>query len=516
MSNLDAELVEAIKGKIHLNDDDDEDDDYESDRSNSSQKQPPYFNSFKLFYKMNRLTKIYKNFTVKIGRKFGQETRSNFYVRRDNKLVVTNMRQVVTGPFVCISLNERGVKMYEYDLKIRAGVNEYFIYSLFLSVISMIVPSILGIIVCCICEYQADKNYPMTPPCYPTPMASTPPNFDLWNEWMANAASYLPNLNIQETLEQVSKRLKKGMEKASVTVKSFGMTSSAYIYSMYEQSSQRWSGIKQYVPTLNVPNLTLPTMRYPPTMGQLANRMRAGMGNVFIHFREFCGSSDLTHTASIVDLEADTNAANAVGKTYIIDTFGMKQPGPGRSNYYRFLHFIKEESNKTSAMNKTNTMDTDLCDEADGSSNTTPSTSSQAAAAGQNTDYNPNPCTSQSSATSAQQQQQYQQNQMNIPLTSKLPILNINYRRSYRNGINYGDHDDLDDDDDQNDSVDDDDDNYDEPNYHSNPKSPNGAETRRFMGKNYQLTGCDEESEDSSERTSKIDPNLLKNSNQNT
>lgn len=123
------------------------------------------------------------------------------------------------------------------------------------------------------------------------------------------------------------------MEKASVTVKSLGMTSSAYIYSMYEQSSQRWSDIKQYVPNINVPNLTLPTMRYPPTMGQLANRMRMGMGNVFIHFREFCGTTDMTHTASIVDLNADTKASNAVGKTYILDQ--LKQQQTNRSNYYR-------------------------------------------------------------------------------------------------------------------------------------------------------------------------------------
>jgi hypothetical protein len=125
-----------------------------------------------------------------------------FYVRENNQLVVTNMRQAVAGPFVCISLNERGVKTYEYDIHVRTGVGEYFIYSLFISVISMIIPSIIGLIICCVCEYQADKNYPMTPPCYPTPMASTPPNFD-FNEWMSNAASYLPDFNIQETLEQV-------------------------------------------------------------------------------------------------------------------------------------------------------------------------------------------------------------------------------------------------------------------------------------------------------------------------
>jgi hypothetical protein len=133
------------------------------------------------------------------------------------------------------------------------------------------------------------------------------------------------------------------MEKASVTVKSLGVTSSAYIYSMYEQSSQRWSDIKQYVPTLNVPNLTLPTMRYPANMGQLANRMRMGMGNVFIHFREFCGTTDMTHTQSIVDLDAETNASSAVPRNYILDE--LKQHS-NRSNYYRLDFLLLSEFNR--------------------------------------------------------------------------------------------------------------------------------------------------------------------------
>lgn len=77
-------------------------------------------------------------------------------------------------------------------------------------------------------------------------------------------------------------------------------------------------------------------MRYPanmPNMGQLANRMRMGMGNMFIHFREFCGTTDMTHTPSIVDLDADTYASNAVGKNYILDE--LKQQQTNRSNYYR-------------------------------------------------------------------------------------------------------------------------------------------------------------------------------------
>ena len=134
------------------------------------------------------------------------------------------------------------------------------------------------------------------------------------------------------------------MEKASVTVKSLGVTSSAYIYSMYEQSSQRWSDIKQYVPTLNVPNLTLPTMRYPANMGQLANRMRMGMGNVFIHFREFCGTTDMTHTPSIVDLDAETNASSAVPRNYILDE--LKQQHSNRSNYYRLEFLLLLEFNR--------------------------------------------------------------------------------------------------------------------------------------------------------------------------
>ncbi|CAF0904419.1 unnamed protein product [Brachionus calyciflorus] len=315
-------------------------------------------NSYKIFYKFNKLTKIYKNKTIRISEKLGALSKSVIYVNEENNLVITNMRNLVSGPFVCLSINENDVKSYEYNILVRTGVSEYFIYSLFVSLISMIIPSIIGLIICCICEYQVDKNYPMTPPCYPTPMASTPPNFD-FNEWMANAASYFPNLNIQETLEQVSKRLRKGMEKASVTVKSLGMTSTAYIYSMYEQSSQRWYDLKQYVPNINVPSinlsLNLPNMRYPP-MGQLANRMRIGMGNMFWQFREFCGSNDLTHTPSIVDIQADCSASNAVGKTYIMDQFNLHDNNRlNQENFYRFLDMIKEE-NKMDRENQENNL----------------------------------------------------------------------------------------------------------------------------------------------------------------
>ena len=346
LSHLDNEIIDQF-------DDDDNDD----ENSNSSFNKINYY-SYKLFYKMNTLTKIHKNITVSISQRLGGKSISNFYVNENNELVVTQMRQIVAGPFVCISINERGINMYEYDMHIRSGVGEFFVYSLFISLFSMIIPSIIGIIICCICEYQAEKNYPMTPPCYPTPQAQTPPNFD-FNEWMANAASYLPNINIHDTLEQVSKKLRKGMEKASVTVKSLGLTSTAYIYSMYEQSTNRWNDIKNYVPSLNVPTLTLPTMKYPP-VGQIANRMRMGMGNMFIQLKEFCGTSDLIHSASIVDIDIDTNASNAVGKTYIMDQFSNNSGGgsgsvhgsiaPSHHNYLRFLNLLREESRKQKYM----------------------------------------------------------------------------------------------------------------------------------------------------------------------
>ena len=347
-SYLDADIMESMRDDALPGDEIfSETSPLDSNRTEpvSRQKVRKSYNSFKIFYKMNKLTRIHKHMRIAVGSKYGALTTSEIYVNEKNELIVTNMRQAMTGPFVCLAVNERGIRAYEYDMHVRAGVSEIFIYSLFVSLVSMILPSIAGLIICCYCEYEADKNYPMTPPCYPTPMASTPPNFD-FNEWMANAASYLPNinLNIHYTLEQVSKKLRKGMEKASVTVKSLGMTSSAYIYSMYEQSTQRWSDIKGYVPSLNMPTLNLPTMRYPP-VGQLANRMRMGMGNFVIQLREFCGTSDLTHTASIVDIESDTNASNAVGKTYIMEQFDRASSQHSQQhNFYRFLNLIKEES----------------------------------------------------------------------------------------------------------------------------------------------------------------------------
>ena len=306
--------------------------------------------SYKIFYHLAGLTKIHKNFTIRVGRPWATQTKSEFYVNEKNQLVVTNLRNVISGPFSCMAINEHGMRVFEYDIHVRTGVSEYFILSLFVSLISMIVPSILGLIVCCVCEYEADKNYPMTPPCYPTPMTgSTPPNFD-FNEWMQNAASYLPNINIHDTLEQVSKKLRKGMEKASVTVKSLGVTSSAYIYSMYEQSSQRLSDMRSYVPSLNVPTLSMPSMRYPKL--ELTNRMRSGVGNMFIHFRQFCGTSDLAHTASIVNIESDTNASQAVGHhaAYMMEQLGSANSSTANANsftyYQKFLQLIKEEQKR--------------------------------------------------------------------------------------------------------------------------------------------------------------------------
>jgi hypothetical protein len=144
-----------------------------------------------------------------VSHSFASGTRSLFYVNAQNQLVVTNMRHVVAGPFSCIALDERGMHVYEYEIRVRSGIGESFGISLIVSFISMVVPSIIGLIICCYCEYEADKNYPMTPPCYPTPMAETPPNFD-FNEWLTNAGQYLPHLNIHDTLEQVSKKLRKG------------------------------------------------------------------------------------------------------------------------------------------------------------------------------------------------------------------------------------------------------------------------------------------------------------------
>lgn len=147
------------------------------------------------------------------------------------------------------------------------------------------------------------------------------------------------------------------MEKASVTVKSLGLTSTAYIYSVYEHGTQRWSDIKSYVPTLNVPTITMPTMKYTP-VSELANRMRTGVGNIFIPLGKFCGTSDLAHTASINDLQADTNASNSIGKILILDQMDLKNSPQNiqqqYQGYYKFLSFLKEESKRNKSKNALN------------------------------------------------------------------------------------------------------------------------------------------------------------------
>jgi hypothetical protein len=105
--------------------------------------------------------------SITISSKFGTQTTSEISVNERNQLRITNIRQVVAGPIVCIALNANGIRTYEFDINMRTGIGENFIYSLFISLISCIVPTILGIIICCYCEYEADKNYPMTPPCSP-------------------------------------------------------------------------------------------------------------------------------------------------------------------------------------------------------------------------------------------------------------------------------------------------------------------------------------------------------------
>jgi len=304
--------------------------------------------AYKIFYQFDRLTKISKRFSVVIGQKFGGQSTSEFEINKDNELKITNMRQAVSGQIVCIAVNQNGISTFEYNMHVRTGMGENFINSILASLVLVVITLTVGIISCCILEYKAKQKFPDTPPYYPTPMANTPPNFD-FNEWMSNAASYLPNINIHDTLEQVSKKLRKGMEKATVTVKSLGLSSTAYIYSVYEHSSQRWSDIKSYVPTLNVPTITLPTMKYPP-VSQLANRMRTGVGNIFIPMGKFCGTSDLSHTVSINDLQSDMNASNTIGNILIIDERDLKATNPQNMNhyqgYYRFLKFLREESRK--------------------------------------------------------------------------------------------------------------------------------------------------------------------------
>lgn len=60
LSYLDKELMDAIKEDQH----------YDTNEIKNYESWPNY-NSFKIFYKLNKLTKIYKNLTVRVAKKFG-------------------------------------------------------------------------------------------------------------------------------------------------------------------------------------------------------------------------------------------------------------------------------------------------------------------------------------------------------------------------------------------------------------------------------------------------------------
>ena len=285
-----------------------------------------------MFHMMSNLTRVTKLLELETGpgRFSGANTMNKIFVNEKNELIVTNFRQIYTGDYTCIVLNSLNYDQIKFNINGRAGVSDHFLYCLAVSLVCSTVTSIVGIVFCLICEKQALDSFPMTPPVFPTPLdtvPTTPPNFD-FNQWMTNTAS-----NIQGTLDQASKKLRKGLEKATVTVKSIGVTSTAYFYSVYEQSTQRLHTIKSYkLPTL--PTVSLPTMKYSNQLATRMGRLRTGVADVFLQFREFCGSSDLTHTASIATIESDTNASNAVG--YIVGKISHMESG---------MNFIAEEGN---------------------------------------------------------------------------------------------------------------------------------------------------------------------------
>jgi hypothetical protein len=285
-----------------------------------------------MFHKMSNLTKVFKLLELETGpgRYSGANTLNKIYVSANNELIVTNFRQIYTGDYTCIALNSLNYDSITFNINGRVGVSDHFLYCIAVSIISSLIPAIFGIIFCIVCEKQAIDSFPMTPPVFPTPLdtlPTTPPNFD-FNQWMSNTAS-----NIQGTLDQASKKLRKGIEKATVTVKSIGVTSTAYFYSVYEQSTQRLHTIKSYkLPTL--PTVSLPAMKYSNQIATRMGRLRTGVADVFLQFREFCGSSDLTHTASIATIESDTNASATVG--YIVGKISHMESG---------MNFIAEEGN---------------------------------------------------------------------------------------------------------------------------------------------------------------------------
>ena len=297
--------------------------------------------NLKMFHKMSNLSKVFKLLKLETGpgRYSGANTFNKIYVSENNELIVTNFRQIYAGDYTCIVLNSLNYDSIKFNVKGRVGVSDHFLYCLAVSIISSLIPSIFGIIFCIVCEKQALDSFPMTPPVFPTPLdtlPTTPPNFD-FNQWMSNTAS-----NIQGTLDQASKKLRKGIEKATVTVKSIGVTSTAYFYSVYEQSTQRLHTIKSYkLPTL--PTVSLPAMKYSNQIATRMGRLRTGVADVFLQFREFCGSSDLTHTASIATIESDTNASATVG--YIVGKISHMESG---------MNFIAEEGN----LNQEDSIDT--------------------------------------------------------------------------------------------------------------------------------------------------------------
>jgi hypothetical protein len=159
------------------------------------------------------------------------------------------------------------------------------------------------------------------------------------------------------------------VEKAGVTVRSLGLTSGAYIVSVYEHGSQRFNdmNLKSYVPTM--PTVTS-INKYGP--GQLATRVRSGMGNMIIQFREFCGTNDAAHTVSMHNIVkiVDLGEGGVIGSDAVAGTIGganeMVNPmvsgesgsaaaaavAVNHTYYQKFLQMIREEHQKRALKSK--------------------------------------------------------------------------------------------------------------------------------------------------------------------
>ena len=319
-----------------LDDNDNNNDDHDDEDADAAAATDTYTgskrSSYQIFHKLAELTTLRRSLTVTVGNFWaGSQTVSRIYVDETRRrLVVTNVRQALSGPYACVALAVRApsVSVYEYELRVRQGIAEHFLYTLIVSVCTMLVASVTGLVVCGVYECTIDKTHPQTPVYYPTPNMQTPPNLDNWPEWMGNI--HLPNMgNIQDTLNQVSSKLRRGMEKASVTVRSLGVTSSAYMYSLYEHSSQRFSNMRTYMPTMSIPAMpSLSMPRYRPS--QLAVRMRTGMGNVLLQVREFCGSTDLAHTASMATIDSSGAVVAHAGMSTLAATTSGEYRAPLR------------------------------------------------------------------------------------------------------------------------------------------------------------------------------------------